>query len=77
MLQKYLLNVSAISSSLDKVTGLLIELIVSLWFTLSEERGFTVCQNFLLSALLLIFIFAKYFLLVFLKRFTLHSNSSL
>ena len=52
MLQKYLLNVSAISSSLDKVTSLSIKFIVSLWFILSEKRGLTVCQNFLLSAIL-------------------------
>ena len=50
MLQKYLLNVSAISSSLDKVTSLSIKFIASLWFILSEKRGFTVCQN-LLSAI--------------------------
>ena len=55
MVQKYLLNVSTISSSLDKVTSLSIEFLyvkicnfnlVSIWFILSEKRGFTVCQNF-------------------------------
>ena len=48
-----------IFSSLGKVTLVSIKFIVSSWFILSEEQGFTVCQTFLLSAILLIFIFAK------------------
>ena len=50
MLQKYLLNISL---SLAKVTPLSNKFIVSLLFTLSEKRGFKVCQNFLLLAILI------------------------
>ena len=52
ILQKYILNVFAISSSLHKVTPLSIKSI--------EKRGFTGCQKFLLVAILLIFIITKY-----------------
>ena len=52
ILQKYILNDFAISSSLHKVTPLSIKSI--------EKRGFTGCQKFLLVAILLIFIITKY-----------------
>ena len=60
MLQKYLLNDSQISSSLDKVTRLSITFVVYSQLNLLGKTYFTVCQNFLLSTIMLIFIFAKY-----------------
>ena len=66
--EKKTLKVFATSFSLDSIFPLLTKVIVSLDLTLSERKGSTVCQNFLL--LVMSFNFAKYYFFSFLRRET-------
>ena len=59
--EKKSLKVFATSVSLDSTLSLLTKIIVSLNLTLSQRKGLTVCQNFLLSVISFLFNLAKHF----------------
>ena len=58
--EKKSLKVFATSVSLDSTLSLLTKIIVSLNLTLSQRKGLTVCQNFLLSVISFLFNLAKH-----------------
>ena len=58
--EKKSLKEFATSVSLDSTLSSMTKIIVSLDLTLSERKGFTVCQNFLLSVIYFSFNLAKY-----------------
>ena len=68
--EKNLLRVFATSKSSDIISSFLIKVIFSLDLFLSERKGLTVCQNFLLSMMFFSLMFAKYYLLTFLRSDT-------
>ena len=71
--EKKSLKIFAILFSLDFIFSLSTKIMASLDLTLSERKGLTVCQNFLLSVMSFSFNLAKYSFFSFIRRETIIS----